>query len=266
MSKSSKLSIDQITFLRTFLDEKVDYYNRRTFIELDPISIPHRFTKLQNIEIAAFWVAMLSWGQRKTIVNKATELMALMDNAPHDFILNHQPSDLKKLLTFKHRTFQPDDTLYFIDFFRRYYTHHASLETAFFPFKEIGTKQALIQFHEFFFNSDQAPKRTRKHVSTPLRKSSCKRLNMFLRWMVRRDDRGVDFGLWDSINMSQLCIPLDVHVYKVAHQLGLLRRERTDWQAVEELTSSLRQLDPDDPIKYDFALFSIGVEGRKPIP
>lgn len=265
MSKSSKLSDSQLQDLKSYLDEKVDKYNRPSFIDLDPISIPHRFTELQDIEITAFWIAMLSWGQRVTIINKANELIRLMDNAPYDFICNHQSSDLKRFLQFKHRTFQPDDTLYFIDFFKRFYASHKSLEDAFFPTKDINVKSALSQFHNRFFDCDHAPKRTRKHVSTPVRNSSCKRLNMFLRWMIRKDDRGVDFGLWEHINMSELKIPLDVHVFKVSHQLGLLNRNKSDWQAVEELTSSLRRLSPTDPVRYDFALFSIGIESRKPI-
>jgi uncharacterized protein (TIGR02757 family) len=205
---------------------------------------------------------MLSWGQRTTIINKAQELMGMMDHAPHDFIINHQDSDLKRLLSFKHRTFQPDDTLYFIDFFKRYYQRHDSLEEAFFSSSQIDIHTALSNYHNLFFDIEYAPKRTRKHVSTPIRKSSCKRLNMFLRWMVRQDDRGVDFGLWKSISMSELMIPLDVHVYKVAHQLKLLKREKADWTSVEELTKNLRKLDPDDPVKYDYALFSIGIEKR----
>lgn len=264
LSKSSKLSIKSLESLKSFLDEQVDTYNRPSFIELDPISIPHQFDLLQDIEIMAFWVAMLSWGQRVTIINKSKELIKLMDGSPYDFILNHQPHDLKRLLSFKHRTFQPDDTLYFIDFFKRYYQDNDTLETAFFPRKGLDIKEALIQFHHRFFDSEHAPQRTRKHVSTPVRNSSCKRLNMFLRWMVRRDKCGVDFGLWDSVDMSELKIPLDVHVFKVAQHLGLLKRNKTDWQAVEELTASLRQLDPIDPIRYDFALFSIGIKSRTP--
>ena len=205
---------------------------------------------------------MLSWGQRTTIINKAQELMSLMDHAPYDFILNHKDTDLKRLLSFKHRTFQPDDTLYFIDFFKRFYSAHGSLEEAFFPSPTTDVYTALNNYHNLFFDIDYAPQRTRKHVSTPVRKSSCKRLNMFLRWMVRQDDRGVDFGLWKSISMSQLMIPLDVHVYKVAHHLKLLKREKADWTSVEELTKNLKKLDPDDPVKYDYALFSIGVEKR----
>lgn len=245
--------------LKTLLDQKVDKYNQTSFIEDDPISIPHQFSKRQDVEIAAFWTAMLSWGQRKTIINKANELMAMLDHAPHDFMLNHKESDLKGLLPFKHRTFQPDDTLYFISFFKDFYSRHESLEEAFISEGPSDIKSMLASFHYRFFSLPDKLERTRKHVSTPARHSSCKRLNMFLRWMVRNDQSGVDFGLWDSISPSQLMIPLDVHVFKVSHSLGLLKRSKPDWQAVEELTSQLRLMDSDDPVKYDFALFSMGV-------
>ncbi len=265
LSKLNRLWIKNKAGLKSYLDELVDQYNRPKFIEKDPISIPHKFSKLQDIEISAFWVAMLSWGQRTTIVNKANELMVMMDMAPYDFIMNHNPTDLKALLKFKHRTFQPDDTLYFIDFFKRYYSEHHSLEKAFFH-EVTDVKSALAQYHNRFFDIDYAPNRTRKHVSTPLRNSSCKRLNMFLRWMVRSDNRGVDFGLWKSIKPSKLMIPLDVHVFKVAQHLKLLTRTKADWTAVEELTQNLRRLDPNDPVKYDYALFSIGAEKRAITP
>jgi uncharacterized protein (TIGR02757 family) len=202
----------------------------------------------------------LSWGQRKTIINKANELVKLMDNHPYDFVMNHTENDLKKLLTFKHRTFQPTDTLYFIEFFKTYYSKNESLESAFIDPKEsTNIKAGLIQFHNKFFSLEYVPQRTRKHVSTPSRKSACKRLNMFLRWMVRADENGVDFGIWTQIKPEQLMIPLDVHVFRVAKQLGILTRHKADWQAVEELTEHLRILDPYDPVKYDFALFSMGV-------
>lgn len=244
------------------MDRKVDTYNCIDFIQQDPISIPHRFSLKQDIEISAFWVAMLSWGQRVTIINKSNELMNLMDNSPYDFIMNHSERDLKPFLSFKHRTFQPDDTLYFIDFFRRFYKSFGSLELAFFPDHICTVEEGLSYFHKLFFDSPMALQRTRKHVSTPVRKSSCKRLNMFLRWMVRKDACGVDFGIWDRCKMSELKIPLDVHVYKVAHQLGLLSRTKTDWTSVIELTNNLKQFDKEDPVKYDYALFSIGIDQR----
>lgn len=248
--------------LKDYLDFQVEQYNSISFIEDDPISIPHRFSRLQDIEIIGFWVAMLAWGQRKTIINKANELINLMDNAPYDFVLNHEEKDREKLLSFKHRTFQATDTLYFLEFLQWFYRQNDSLETAFFPDTTKScpsVEAALIHFHELFFSLPNAPKRTRKHIATPARKSSCKRLNMFLRWMVRKDKRGVDFGLWQRISPSQLLMPLDVHVDRVARRLGLLERKQTDWLSVLELTENLREFDADDPVKYDFALFSIGV-------
>jgi len=240
----------------------VERYNRPAFIDADPISIPHRFSRLQDIEITAFWAAMLAWGQRKTIINKSLELIELMDGAPYDFILNHQEEDRKPFLSFKHRTFQPTDTLYFLEFFQQYYRRHHSLEDAFARHmqpEDENTEKALVGFHESFFALPYAPQRTRKHIATPTRKSTCKRLNMFLRWMVRQDDKGVDFGLWKRISPRQLLMPLDVHVDRVARKLGLLQRKQADWWAVLELTERLRQYDPKDPVKYDFALFGLGV-------
>jgi uncharacterized protein (TIGR02757 family) len=247
---------------KKFLDNCVDRYNRPAFIEQDPISIPHRFSKLQDIEITGFWVAMLAWGQRVTIINKANELIERMDGAPYDFIMHHREEDRRPFLDFKHRTFQPTDTLYFLEFFQQYYRQHDSLEDAFTRFLPDGapdTEPALAGFHELFFSLPAAPRRTRKHVATPERKSTCKRLNMFLRWMVRRDDRGVDFGLWRRISPAQLLMPLDVHVDRVARRYGLLQRKQTDWKSVLELTDALRRYDPQDPVKYDFALFGLGV-------
>lgn len=254
-----------IPYNGAWFDEMASRFNRPAFTVHDPISIPHRFEKLQDKEIIGFWVAMLSWGQRVTIINKANELAAIMSEAPYDFIMNHSEQDLKPFLQFKHRTFQPDDTLYFIRFFRTYYSQHQSLEDAFAtPLEANGgdMKAALASFHHQFFDSPMAMQRTRKHVPTPTSGSACKRLNMFLRWMVRRDDAGVDFGLWQRISPSQLMIPLDVHVEKVARLTGLLKRPKPDWLAVEELTAALRQFDPADPVKYDFALFGLGIEMR----
>ncbi|MCB0640132.1 MAG: TIGR02757 family protein [Phaeodactylibacter sp.] len=252
--------------IKEYLDEQADRFNQPHFIEQDPISIPHQFQKLQDIEIIGFWAATLAWGQRKTIINNARRLVELMDGAPHDFILNHQEQDRKRFLDFKHRTFQATDTLYFLEFFQQYYREHESLERAFARHLSPdmpNTEAALRGFHDDFFDLPVAPQRTRKHVATPARKSTCKRLNMFLRWMVRQDERGVDFGLWRNISPSQLMIPLDVHVERIARQLGLLRRKQRDWLAVEELTAQLRSFDPQDPVKYDFALFGIGVLERE---
>jgi len=246
--------------LKKFLDSKVKLINTEEFIDTDPISIPRSYSKLQDIEITAFWVSMLAWGQRVTIINKAKELFSLMGDSPHGFIVSHKEKERKRFAEFKHRTFQYTDTLYFLEFLQWYYSNHNSLEEFFLKYENIET--ALIAFHELFFHLDNAPQRTKKHVSTPARKSTCKRLNMFLRWMVRRDDQKVDFGLWQKINPSILMIPLDVHVERVAKKLGLLKRKQRDWLAVTELTSTLKNFDPEDPVKYDYALFGLGVLGE----
>ncbi len=244
------------------LDEAAARYNTPNFIESDPISIPHRFSGLQDREIMGFWAATLAWGQRKTIIQNASKLAELMDNAPYDFIRNHEEIDRKRFLDFKHRTFQATDTLWFLEFLQQFYRQHPSLETAFarhlMP-DDATVENALRGFHDDFFADLDAPDRTRKHVATPARGSTCKRLNMFLRWMVRKDETGVDFGLWSRISPSQLLIPLDVHVERVARRMGLLQRAQTDWKAVLELTENLKAFDPNDPVKYDFALFGLGV-------
>jgi uncharacterized protein (TIGR02757 family) len=248
--------------LKALLDERVALYNQPSFIESDPISVPHQYTRLEDIEITALWTAVFSWGLRKTIINKANELFALMDHSPYDFIMHHSEEESKRLLHFVHRTFQPTDTLYFLHFFKHYYSDNASLQTAFSQHSNLSSpsvKEMLSGFHNIFFDSEWAPKRTRKHIATPMRGASCKRLNMFLRWMVRRDTSGVDLGLWNDISPADLMIPLDVHVQRIAKKLGLLNRDKSDWKAVEELTAQLRLMDPDDPVKYDYALFGMGV-------
>lgn len=248
--------------LKEFLDQKVAEYNQPDFITLDPVSIPHRFTKKQDIEIAGFFAATLAWGQRKTIINKCLELVAMMDNAPHDFMLYHKEADLKPFLQFKHRTFNDIDTLYFIAFFKWFYQNHESLEEAFTIgwTDEVDVMEKLLSnFHDFFFQLPEAPQRTRKHVATPKRKAACKRINMFLRWMVRDDGKGVDFGIWKTIKPYQLICPCDLHVDRVGRRLGLINRKQTDWQTAVELTERLREFDPEDPVKYDFALFGMGI-------
>jgi len=245
------------------LEMKSRQYNQPSFIAQDPISIPRQFQKKQDIEIMGFWAAMLAWGQRVTIINKCQELLELMGHAPHDFILNHKESDLKPFERFKHRTFNSTDALYFIAFFRFLYSHYPSMEHAFtvtLKPNDATVEHGLIGFHELFFSLPYAPARTQKHVATPLRKSACKRLNMFLRWMVRSDDKGVDFGIWKGIKPAQLVCPLDLHVERVARKLGLLTRKQSDWMAALELTEQLRKLDAQDPVKYDFALFGLGLE------
>jgi len=247
--------------LKIFLDDCVQRHNQNSFVEHDPIGVPRRFSKKQDIEISAFWTAMLAWGQRKTIINKANELFGMMDGVPHDFMLHHQEHDRKPFLGFKHRTFQATDTLYFLEFFQWFYQNHSSLEEAFLKKMtpdDVHVEQGLVGFRELFFSLPDAPQRTQKHVPSPATKSTCKRLNMFLRWMVRSDDRGVDFGIWKAIKPSQLLVPLDVHVERIARKLGLLERSQTDWLAVLELTGRLREFDPEDPVKYDFALFGLG--------
>ena len=244
--------------LKKFLDKKVDLYNQPSFIKDDPVSIPHLFTKKQDIEIAGFFASVFAWGNRTTIINKSKELLSRMDNAPHQFVLQHSASDLKRLKGFKHRTFNEDDLFYFIDFFHRHYKKNDSLESAFFSSKEMDVERGLNYFKNYFFSSDHL-RRTEKHVSSPVQKSTCKRLNMFLRWMDRNDKKGVDFGIWKSISPSQLICPVDVHVARVSRNLGFITRKQTDWQTAIELTSTLRGLDKQDPVKYDFALFGMGV-------
>lgn len=251
--------------LPSYLEACVNRYNHPSFIADDPIQIPHQFDKLQDREIMGFWVAMLAWGQRKTIINKSNALIELMDGAPYDFIRNHVEKDRKRFLDFKHRTFQATDTLYFLEFLQQHYRHSDSLETAFSRHLSVNDQtieKALIGFHDYFFSLPDAPQRTRKHVATPKRKSTCKRLNMFLRWMVRKDDAGVDFGIWSTISPSQLLLPLDVHVDRVARSFGLIKRKQTDWLSVLELSEYCRSLDPEDPAKYDFALFGLSVDPR----
>jgi uncharacterized protein (TIGR02757 family) len=246
--------------LKEFLDQKSELYNRPGFIENDPISIPHLFKKKQDIEIAGLFAATFAWGQRKTIIRKCRELLELMDNDPHAFILHHTENELKRFLDFKHRTFNSTDALYFIESLRHYYIEHASLESAFFTnLGDETVENGLIKFHNLFFRLDH-PRRTRKHVATPERKSTCKRLVMYLRWMVRQDNNGVDFGIWKKISPAQLVCPCDLHVDRVARKLKLIKRKQTDWQTALELTTNLRKLNPSDPVKYDFALFGLGIE------
>lgn len=249
--------------LAEFLDRKVLEFNQPSFIAADPISVPHLFSKKQDIEIAGFFAAIFAWGIRTTIINKGKELMRLMDLSPHDFIINHTPADLKPLLSFKHRTFNTTDLLYFIEFLQYHYQRQNSLESAFLkvtnednqgPFME----SALNHFHNYFFSLDDIPNRTKKHIASPYKNSTCKRLNMYLRWMVRSDSQGVDFGLWKKIKPADLICPVDLHVARVAKRFHLLDRAQVDWLAAKELTNALKLLDPQDPVKYDFALFSLG--------
>jgi uncharacterized protein (TIGR02757 family) len=249
--------------LKAFLDKKFREYNKPAFIHNDPVSVPHRFKKRQDIEITGLWTAVLSWGQRITIINKSLQLFSLMDNSPFDFIANHSEKDLLRLLKFRHRTFNTTDTLYFIHFFQSWYSKHDSLEGLFCPDKNDATiESGLNRFHRQFFSLPEAPSRTHKHIPSPAMGSACKRLNMFLRWMVRKDDAGIDFGIWNRISASQLICPCDIHVERVARKLGLITRKKADWKTAVELTANLRKLDPADPVKYDYALFGLGINEK----
>ena len=282
--------------LKSFLDNKVDQYNRAEFIENDPVVIPHQYVLKQDVEIMGFFAAILAWGQRKTIINKCRELGERMDGAPYQFIMNHQDTDLKSLIGFKHRTFNDTDLLYFVSFFKFHYQAYDTLEDAFLPsrtgilrevFREefmdevsgkdyennavsppcyLGELQlrnrvetALNHFRSYFFSLPDFPARTIKHVTSPAQKSTCKRLNMFLRWMVRKDNQGVDFGIWQKIRPAQLICPIDLHVLRVAQRFKLIDRKKADWEAATALTRQLSVFDPADPVKYDFALFGLGV-------
>ena len=232
------------------LENILNNLNPRDFIDNDPISIPHRFKTKEDIEISAFFAAILAWGQRKTIINNGNKLMHWMGEEPHRFILEHSDDELKQFEKFVHRTFNSTDVLYFIEVLRHWYRDGKSLEDYF-----VGDtmKDRITSFHQSFFAYDFAPDRTRKHIANPARNSSAKRLNMFLRWMVRNDE--LDFGIWHSIKPSELKCPLDVHVQRAAFHFGLLTRKQQDWKAVEELSANLLELDSKDPIKYDLALF-----------
>lgn len=247
--------------LKEFLDQTYLKYSTTDFIPHDPISIPHRFSRKQDIEIAGFFAAIFAWGNRKTIIQKCTELLQRMDMSPYEFVLHANEKDLRSMVGFKHRTFNDTDLLYCLHFFNHWYHQHDSLESAFLSknfSKNTSIEHGLIQFRSHFFSLPDAPERTQKHVSSPLQHSACKRLNMYLRWMVRKDKTGIDFGIWRQIKPSQLVCPLDLHVQRVATHLGLLTRTQSDWRAAIELTNELKQLDPKDPVKYDIALFALG--------
>jgi uncharacterized protein (TIGR02757 family) len=250
-----------ILLVKDFLDESYLKYNSCAFIENDPVSIPHLFSKKEDIEIAGFLAATIAWGNRKSIINNALKLMNWMDGAPHTFILNHSKKELKPFEKFVHRTFNGSDCLFFIRSLKNIYENHGGLEKTFNADSagEFRLKQRIINFRQIFLEVDHFS-RSEKHLSNPAQKSSAKRLCMFLRWMVRKDRMGVDFGIWKNVGMSELCLPLDVHTGNVSRTLGLLQRKQNDWQSVEEITSVLRSFDAKDPIKYDFALFGLGVD------
>ncbi|MFY9241459.1 MAG: TIGR02757 family protein [Polaribacter sp.] len=245
--------------LKEFLDEKVVLYNNPKFIESDPIQIPHTFSKKEDIEIAAFLTATISWGNRTMIIKNAIKMMELLDNSPHDFVLNHQEKDLESFQNFVHRTFNYIDFQQFIKSLQHIYKNHGGLENTLLIKDNSKTYQTAIhQFKQLFFEVPHL-KRTQKHVSDPLKNSAAKRINMFLRWMVRNDKAGVDFGIWETHNPANLSCPLDVHSGNVARKLKLLSRKQNDWKALFELDKNLRKLDKNDPVKYDFALFGLGV-------
>jgi uncharacterized protein (TIGR02757 family) len=251
--------------LKRFLDAKVEEYNQPAFIHQDPIAVPHRFVKKQDIEIAGLFAAIFAWGNRVTIINKTTELMERMDNSPHQFCVDPDPNRLKRLLGFRHRTFNDTDLLYFIEFLQHHYKQANTLELAFTKWMRPGDRDvtnALNGFYRYFFSLEDVPRRTMKHIASPEKKSGCKRLNMFLRWMVRTDNKGVDFGIWNRISPAQLVCPIDLHVSRVAKRFNLLGRPNSDWQAAIELTEHLRRFDAKDPVKYDFALFTLGAVER----
>ncbi|WP_298901996.1 TIGR02757 family protein [uncultured Psychroserpens sp.] len=245
--------------LKEFLDTKVDQYNHPRFIDSDPIQIPHQFTKKEDIEIAGFLTATIAWGNRKSIIKNAFRMMDLLHRSPHDFILNHTNNDLKSLKQFVHRTFNGDDFIQFIKSLQHIYTNHDGLEALFSKYHDGDNLQLCIhKFKAAFFEIEHL-ERSKKHVSDPLKNSAAKRINMYLRWMVRQDQNGVDFGIWNSISPSALSCPLDVHSGNVARKLKLIKRKQNDGKALLELDMALRRLDPFDPVKYDFALFGLGV-------
>lgn len=245
--------------LRDFLDAKVVQYNNPQFLDSDPIQVPHLFTKKEDIEISAFLTATIAWGNRKSIINNANFLMELLHNEPHNFVVSHKESDLLKLEPFVHRTFNGIDLIYFIKALRNIYNQYNGLESIFSQYtSDTSTQPAITKFKQLFFEL-RHPKRTTKHVSDPAMGSAAKRINMFLRWMVRHNTTNVDFGIWHSISPAILSCPLDVHSGNVARKLGLLNRKQNDSKAVAELDLQLRKMDPSDPVKYDFALFGLGV-------
>ncbi len=245
--------------LKEFLDTKVEQYNNPKFIESDPIQIPHQFSKKEDIEIAAFLTSTIAWGKRQMIIKNANRMMEIMDNSPFDYVMNHSKIDLKKTNSFVHRTLNGIDFSFFIKSLQNIYQNHEGLEGIFSLFlSDKNNKQTIHNFKNIFFEIPHQ-RRTTKHVSNPIKGSASKRINMFLRWLVRNDNAGVDFGLWNDIPMSKLSCPLDVHSGNVARKLGLLTRKQNDWKALEELDANLRKMDVNDPSKYDFALFGLGV-------
>jgi uncharacterized protein (TIGR02757 family) len=253
-------STSSLPDLQEFLDKKYQLYHQQIFIETDPIQIPHLFTKPEDIEISGFLSATFAWGNRNSIIRSSKKLIQLMDNAPSDFIRNYEPSDLKIFESFKHRTFNFEDLIYFFSSLQNMYRNHGGLKQVFESayLSNGSVKSAISNFRDLFLSLPHL-RRTEKHIANVEKKSTGKRINMFLRWMVRPDNAGIDFGLWNQIPTSKLYLPLDVHTGNISRKLGLLTRKQNDWQAVEEITNQLRVFDKNDPVKYDFALFGLGV-------
>lgn len=255
------MNILNLSELKNFLDEKASLYNHVDFIEKDPIQIPHQFQLKQDVEISGFFTATIAWGNRKSIINDANKMMDWMGNSPYDFVLNHSQAELN---SFKnktvHRTFNGEDFSFFLERLKLLYQNHESLESLFqLKEKETNFYHSIERFRTAFFN-DNFEHRSKKHISSTYKNAAAKRLVMFLRWMVREDQRGVDFGIWKSINQKYLSVPLDVHTGNMSRKLGLVNRKQNDWKTVEELDISLRKMDAQDPAKYDFALFGLGVD------
>ncbi len=246
--------------VQQFLEEKVRTYNRSNFIRSDPIQVPHQYQKQENIEIAAFLTATIAWGRRDTIIKNALDLMARMDHDPHEFLMNLKKDDLSVFKGFRHRTFKEEDCHFFVWSLHDIYKNKGGIYPVFLDgySENRSIKHAIQRFRDIFFGTRHS-RRSEKHLANPFTGSAAKRLNMFLRWMIRNDDQGVDFGIWDGISPADLYIPLDVHSGNVARKLGILNRKQNDWKAVEELTGVLREFDPLDPVKYDFALFGLGI-------
>ena len=245
--------------LKIFLDEKVILYNRPEFIESDPIQVPHRFSQKEDIEISAFFAATFAWGNRKMIINKLNDLMNRMGNSPFDFVMNYSDDEFEKIESFKHRTLNSKDLDFYLKSIHNIYKNHGGLEKSFqFQKEETDSFHAIERFRKLFLEVPHE-QRSEKHLSSPAKNSAAKRLNMFLRWLIRSDNQGVDFGIWKNISPSQLVCPLDVHSGNVARKLGILTRSQNDWKAASELNLNLKKLDSEDPVKYDFALFGLGV-------
>ena len=256
MEKLSKMNFSD---LKSFLDEKVTLYNNPNFIESDPVQIPHLFSQKEDIEIAGFLSATIAWGNRKMIIQNSHKMMNLLGNSPYDFVMSHSDNDLEKLSTFVHRTFNGQDFVTFVKGLQHIYTHHNGIEAVFALHQEnhhLG--KSIHEFRKLFFEISHES-RTQKHISDPLNNSAAKRINMYLRWMIRKDNAGVDLGIWKSISPHKLSCPLDVHSGNVARKLELLTRKQNDGKALAELDAQLRSLDATDPVKYDFALFGLGI-------